>query len=101
MGSSNLLGPDPPLTRADGRLRTLRAQLAVTAVLGVGMLALSPLLGSPALHLAIGAGAVAGVLLGAVLLARAGLREQALELIASGREDVPIPVVESERSRLS
>jgi hypothetical protein len=101
MGSSNVLGPDHPLTRADGRLRTLRAQLAVTAVLGVGMLALSPLLGSPALHLAIGAGAVAAVLLGAVLLARAGLREQALELIASGREDVPIPVVESERCRLS
>ena len=101
MGSSNLLGPDHPLTRADARLRTLRAQLAVTTVLGAAMLALSPLLGSPALHLAIGAGAVAGVLLGAVLMARAGLRDQALELIASGREEMPIPVVESERCRLS
>jgi hypothetical protein len=101
MGSSNLLGPEHPLTRADARLSTLRVQFAVTAVLGVAMLALSPLLGSPALHLAIGAGAVAAALLGAVLMARAGLREQALELIASGREEVPIPVVESERSRLS
>ena len=30
-------------------------------------------------------------------MARAGLREQALELIASGREELPLPVVESER----
>ena len=56
MGSSALLGPAHPLVRAESRLRTLRAQLAVTGVLGVVTLALSPLLGAPALRLAMGAG---------------------------------------------
>jgi hypothetical protein len=101
MGSSALLGPAHPLVRAESRLRTLRAQLAVTGVLGVVTLALSPLLGAPALHLAVGAGALSAVLAGAIVLARSSLREQALELIACGREELPLPVVESERSRLS
>ena len=39
MGSSNMLGPEHPLSRADSRMRTLRAQLAVTVVLGLAMLA--------------------------------------------------------------
>ena len=34
-------------------------------------------------------------------MARASLRERALELIASGREELPLPAVESERYRLS
>lgn len=101
MGSSTLLGPAHPLARADSRLRTLRAQLAVTTVLGVVSLAASVLLGSPALRLAIGAGAVSALLAAAVLIARASLRERALELIASGREELPLPAVESERVRLS
>jgi hypothetical protein len=82
-------------------MRTLRAQLAVTGVLGVVTLALSPLLGAPALHLAMGAGALSAVLVGAIVLTRSSLREHALELIACGREELPLPVVESERSRLS
>jgi hypothetical protein len=101
MGSSTLLGPTHPLARADSRLRTLRAQLAVTAVLGLASLVASPVLGSRALHLAIGAAAVSAVLALAVLIARTSLRERALELIASGREELPLPVVESERERLS
>jgi hypothetical protein len=82
-------------------MRTLRVQFAVTAVLGFAMLALSPSLGGAALHLAIGAAAVSGVLLVAVLMARSSLRERALELIESGREELPLPAVESERNRLS
>jgi hypothetical protein len=101
MGSSSLLGPEHPLSRADSRVCTLRAQLAVTVVLGLVMLASSPLLGSPAQHLAVGAGAVTALLVVAMLFARANQREQALELIASGREELPLRVVESERSRLS
>ncbi len=42
MGSSTMLGPEHPLARADSRLRTLRAQLAVTVVFGfVASLALA------------------------------------------------------------
>jgi hypothetical protein len=101
MGSTDMLGPEHPLSRADSRMRTLRAQLAVTVVLGLAMLASSPLLGASALHLAAGAGAVSGLLVVGMSFARASQREQALELIASGREELPLPVVESERSRLS
>jgi hypothetical protein len=82
-------------------MRTLRAQLAVTVVLGLVMLAASPLLGSSALHVAAGAGAVSALLVAGMVFARASQREQALELIASGREELPLPLVESERSRLS
>jgi len=101
MGSSTLLGPEHPLARADSRLRTLRAQLAVTVALGFVSLVASLLLGSNALHLALGAGAVSTVLAGAMTMARASVRERALELIASGREELPLPAVESERDRLS
>ena len=101
MGSSTLLGPEHPLARADSRLRTLRAQLAVTVALGFVSLVASLLLGSNALHLALGAGAVSAVLAGAMTMARASVRERALELIASGREELPLPAVESERDRLS
>jgi hypothetical protein len=101
MGSSTLLGPDHPLARADSRLRMLRSQLAVTAVLAVVSLLASTVLGAQAVHVAVGAAVVSLVLAGAVLLARASLRERALELIASGREDLPLPAVESERKRLS
>jgi hypothetical protein len=101
MGSSTLLGPEHPLARADSRLRMLRAQLVVTAVFGLVSLAAAPVLGSPALHLALGAAAVSAVLAGAVLMARASLRERALDLIESGREELPLPAVESERNRLS
>lgn len=101
MGSSTLLGPEHPLARADSRLRTLRAQLAVTVVLGLSSLAASLVLGPTALHLAMGAAALSVVLLGGVLLARSSLRDRALELIANGREELPLPAVESERNRLS
>jgi hypothetical protein len=101
MGSSWLLGPEHPLARAESRLRTLRAQLAVTVALGVASLLASLVLGSYALHLALGSAALSAVLAGAALMARASLRERALELIANGREELPLPAVESERERLS
>jgi hypothetical protein len=81
-------------------MRTLRAQLAVTVVFGLLIAALSPLLGRPALHLALGAVAVSGLLVLAVLVARSRLRGRAFELIANGREELPLQVVASERSRL-
>ena len=66
------------------------------------MLALSPLLGSPALHLAIGAAAVAAAARRGACCSRApACASRRFELIASGREELPLPVVESERSRLS
>ena len=102
MGSSTLLGPDHPLARADSRLRTLRAQLAVTVVFGLARPCWSPLLGPPALRLSLGALRRRGlVALRRVRGARSSLRERAFELIASGREELPLPAVESERSRLS
>ncbi len=72
----------------------------MTVVFGSSPPALSPLLGVPALHLALGASVVAGLFLGAAWLAHLRLRERAFELIASGREELPLQVVESERSRL-
>jgi hypothetical protein len=100
MGASTLLGKDHPLTRAESQMRTLRAQLAVTVVFGLLIAALSPLLGTPARHLALGAVAVSGLLVCAVLIARSRVRGRAFELIANGREELPLPVVASERSRL-
>jgi hypothetical protein len=101
MRSSSLLGPEHPLARADSRFSMLRAQLAVTVAFGIVALALSPLLGSPALNLALGAGAIGALLTVGALVARTSVRDQAVELIASGREELPLPVVESERCRLS
>jgi hypothetical protein len=100
MGSSTLLGPGHPLARAESRARALRAQLVVTVVFGVAAAVLSPLLGPPAERLAIGAVVVAAFYLLAALVARSRLRERAFELIAIGREELPLPIVESERSRL-
>jgi hypothetical protein len=100
MGSSALLGPEHPLTRAESQLRTLRAQLAVTAVFGLLAATLSPLLGPAALRLSFGAVVVSALFVAAVLVARSRVRERAFELIACGREELPLPVVASERSRL-
>jgi hypothetical protein len=101
MGSSALLGTDHPLARADARLQTLRAQLVVTVLFGLASALAALLLGATALHLAAGAAAVSVALTGAALFARSSLRERALELIASGREELPLEAVKSERERLS
>ncbi len=100
MGPSALLGPDHPLARAYARERLMRAQFLVTVAFGVLAAVLSPFLGLPALHLSIGASVVAGAFLAATWFAHLGLRERAFELIASGREELPLEVVECERSRL-
>jgi hypothetical protein len=100
MGSSTILGPDHPLARAESHARILRAQLVVTIVFGLVAAGLSSLLGPAAIRLAIGAAAVSGFLLLAALIAHVRLRERAFELIASGREELPLSVVANERSRL-
>ena len=100
MGPSALLGSDHPLARAYARERLLRGQFLVTVGFGILAALLSPFLGLPALHLSVGASVVAGLILAAAWLAHLGLRERAFELIASGREELPLDVVECERSRL-
>lgn len=95
-----MLGPDHPLVRAESQERTLRAQFAVTVVFGFAAALASPFLGPAALRLSIGACAVAGLFALAVFVAHTRLRERAFELIASGREELPVQAVESERSRL-
>jgi hypothetical protein len=100
MRSSALLGPDHPLVRAESQERTLRAQFVVTVVFGLAAGLLTPLLGPASLRLSIGASVVSALFLLAAVIARIRLRERAFELIASGREDLPLRVVESERSRL-
>jgi hypothetical protein len=100
MGSSTLLGPDHPLARAESQERTLRAQFAVTVVFGLVVGVLSPLLGQPAVRLSMGAAAVAAFFLSAAFVARIRLRGRAFELIASGREELPVEAIASERSRL-
>jgi hypothetical protein len=100
MGPSALLGPEHPLSRAEACERMLRAQFAVTIVFGIAAAALSPFLGRPALHLSVGAAAVAGALIVAAGVARLRLRARAFELIASGSEELPLEAIECERSRL-
>ncbi|MDX6617717.1 MAG: hypothetical protein QOK36_103 [Gaiellales bacterium] len=101
MGASAMLGDDHPLTRAESQERLLRAQFAVTVVFGVLAAMLAPLLGRAALRLSLGAAVVAGVIALAAFAAHLRLRDRAFELIASGQEDLPLPAVECERSRLS
>jgi hypothetical protein len=100
MSSSALLGPDHPLVRAESQERTLRAQFVVTVVFGLAAGLLTPLLGPASLRLSIGASVVSALFLLAAVIARVRLRERAFELIASGREELPLPAIESERSRL-
>lgn len=100
MGSSALLGHDHPLARAESQERLLRAQFAVTVVFGFLAAALVPFLGRASLRLSIGATVVAGAFAFAAFLAHIRLRDRAFELIASGREDLPVPAVECERARL-
>jgi hypothetical protein len=100
MATSAMLGPDHPLVRAESQERTLRAQFAVTVVFGVVAALASPFLGSAALRLSVGACVVAGLFALAAFVAHTRLRGRAFELIASGREELPVQAVESERSRL-
>jgi hypothetical protein len=100
MGPSAVLGPDHPLSRAESQERTLRAQFAVTVVFGIVAGLLSPLLGESAWRLSVGAAAVSAFFLAAAFVARIRLRGRAFELIAGGREELPLESVASERSRL-
>jgi hypothetical protein len=100
VGTSTLLGPDHPLARAESQERTFRAQFLVTVVFGIAAAAFSPLLGPAALRLSLGAAAVSALLLCGAFVARQRQRERAFELIASGREELPLEVVACERSRL-
>ena len=100
MRSSTVLGPDHPLARAETQERTLRAQFAVTVAFGLVAALASPALGAAAWQLSVGASVVAGLFLAAAFVARLRLRARAFELIASGREELPVEAVVHERSRL-
>ena len=89
MGSSTLLGPDHPLARAESRMRTLRAQFAVTVVLGLAMLASRRCSGRPRCISGRRSGRLGGALVAHAVRARQPARA-ALELIASGREELPL-----------
>ena len=78
----------------------MRAQFLVTVVFGFAAALLSPLLGPAALQLAVGAAAVSALLLVGAFIARLRLRALAFDLIASGREELPLEAIEHERSRL-
>ncbi|HEY3612383.1 MAG TPA: hypothetical protein VGK92_01685 [Gaiellales bacterium] len=95
-----MLGDDHPLARAESRERMLRAQFAVTVVFGFAAAALVPFLGRASLRLSVGASVVAAAFAFGAYLAHLRLRDRAFELIASGREDLPLPAVECERERL-
>ena len=95
-----MLGHDHPLVRAESQERTLRAQFGVTVAFGFIAAFVSPFVGPAALRLSIGATVVAGLFALAAFVAHLRLRERAFELIASGREELAVQAVESERSRL-
>jgi hypothetical protein len=93
------LGTDHPLAHAL-ELQTVFVR-DVLAVVGVALaLAAATVIGFvswPALVIAL---VVAGALVAAGLFARAAVRSRALDVIAEGRERVPVPAVARERERL-
>jgi hypothetical protein len=95
-----LLGHEHPLARTEVRLRRLRSQLvAVGALLaGSGVALLVRLGDTRALMLA--AGVVLVWLCIALLAASAALRDRALDLIAEGRDALPLDAVRRQRRRL-
>lgn len=95
-----VLGADHPLVRVQDALRAVVCQsLATTCVLAAGLIALAG--GAVwARGIALSAGLVLLALGAVVALLRQRRRDQALALIAAGREDLPVEAVERERSRL-
>jgi hypothetical protein len=98
---SDVLGLDHPLTRACARVDATRTQLLVVAAILAGSVA-AMLDGStiaPAVGLA-AAVVLAGYALAAVMRTQAR-RDCVLDLIIEGREDVPVSLVQHQRSRLA
>jgi hypothetical protein len=95
-----LLGNEHPLVRAEERVRRLRIQVAVVAVLlaGSGVALLGGVGDTRALLLA--GGLVLGGLTIALLAASASSRDRALDLIAEGRDALPLDAVRRQRERL-
>jgi hypothetical protein len=95
-----LLGHEHPLVRADERMRTLRRQLVAVAALlaGSGILLLVDLGDTRGLLLA--AGVVLAWLGISLLTASASLHDRALDLIAEGRDALPLDAVRRQRERL-
>jgi hypothetical protein len=95
-----VLGHEHPLARAEERLRRLRLQLAAVGTLlaGSAVALLVELRDTRALLLA---AAVVLVWLGLALLATsASRRDRALDLIAEGRDALPLDAVRRQRARL-
>jgi hypothetical protein len=98
---SELLGSDHPLTRAYESLEAVRRQLLVVAALLAGSM-VDALEGVAWARSAAIAGAIvlAGVAAAALLLV--GIRrERAVELIAQGRENLPVTLVQRQCIRLA
>jgi hypothetical protein len=96
-----LLGREHPLARAEERMRWLRRQFAAVALLLAGS-AVALGLHAAELRTLLFTAAAAQALLVACLVSTAGTRrERALELIAEGRDTLPIASVRRERARLT
>ena len=95
MDARALLGEDHPLVRNERRLATVSVQLAAALAVALGGLAAGH---GVVLASIAGAYAAVGSLIAAALLSER--REAARQLIASGREHLPIAAIERERRRL-
>jgi hypothetical protein len=93
--------PDHPLARAEAGVHRRRCQVtavgAVLAVAGAGVLAGATQL----LPVAVAAAAVLLALLVLLASATAARRDRAIEVIAGGRDLLPVDIVQRERARLA
>lgn len=103
MDLQRALGEGHPLIAAEGRARTIAANLATAIGAGVAASTLGAIgVLHPRLARAseIASAVVAVLLVIALPLVRSRSREIARDLIASGREDLPVSAVRDERRRL-
>src|ERR1700741_2130046 len=96
----DLLGPGHPLVLVMDRLAVVTERSSVVAALGAAGVVAQLLGGAFGLPTALAASAVLAVLGVQVFLLFDARRRQALRLIARGRADVPLGVIDRERRRL-
>ena len=103
MDLQRVLGERHPLVVAEIRLRAIAVNLITAVGTGLvsGALVLVGLIGQRMAFAAeVASAIVAAVLVLAFVVVRAHRRELARELIAAGRDDLPVPAVRDERRRL-
>ena len=98
--AESLLGSDHPLARAADRRRSLLRQLAAVGVVLLGGVAVQMTGVAGARSLIAGSVMVEVTLVCSLLLVAKDERRLARELIAMGRENLPLPIVTWERHRL-